>query len=422
MTLHDSAGAYSVSASFEGDPAYTAVSTSHAFTVESVALPSVSKLEPKEGPEAGATPVTITGANFGGAKEVKFGSTPAKAFKVESAGVIAAESPAGKGTVGVTVTTAAGTSVAVPAAEFSYLVLPSVSKLEPKEGPEAGATPVTITGANFGGAKEVKFGSTPAKAFKVESAGVIAAESPAGKGTVGVTVTTAAGTSVAVPAAEFSYLVLPSVSKLEPKEGPEAGATPVTITGANFGGAKEVKFGSTPAKAFKVESAGVIAAESPAGKGTVGVTVTTAAGTSVAVPAAEFSYLVLPSVSKLEPKEGPEAGATPVTITGANFGGAKEVKFGSTPAKAFKVESAGVIAAESPAGKGTVGVTVTTAAGTSVAVPAAEFSYLVLPSVSKLEPKEGPEAGATPVIRTLAARKKSVRLAPRKPSKSNRRV
>ena len=161
---------------------------------------------------------------------------------------------------------------------------------------------------------------------------MIAAESPAGKGTVGVTVTTAAGTSVAVPAAEFSYLVLPSVSKLEPKEGPEAGATPVTITGANFGGAKEVKFGSTPAKAFKVESAGVIAAESPAGKGTVGVTVTTAAGTSVAVPAAEFSYLVLPSVTTLAATEITGASATLIGSVNPNGSEVKEcgLEYGTT--------------------------------------------------------------------------------------------
>ncbi len=248
-------------------------------------------------------------------------------------------------------TTAAGTSAAGPADEFSYLVLPSVSKVEPREGPEAGGTVVTITGANLTGAKEVKFGSMAAKSFKVESAGVVVAEAPAGKGTVGVTVTTAAGTSAAGPADEFSYLVLPSVSKVEPREGPEAGGTVVTITGANLTGAKEVKFGSMAAKSFKVESAGVAVAEAPAGKGTVGVTVTTAAGTSAAGPADEFWYLVLPSVSKVEPREGPEAGGTVVTITGANLTGAKEVKFGSMAAKSFKVESAGVVVAEAPAGK-----------------------------------------------------------------------
>ncbi len=313
VTLHDSAGSYSVSARFEGDPAYAAVSTSHAFTVEPLAPPTVSKIEPKEGPEAGATQVTITGSNLNGAKEVKFGAAPAKSFKVESASVITAEAAAGKGTVDVTVSTTAGTSTTSPADEYSYLTPPTVSKIEPKEGPEAGATQVTITGSNLNGAKEVKFGAAPAKSFKVESASVITAEAAAGKGTVGVTVSTTAGTSTTSPADEYSYLTPPTVSKIEPKEGPEAGATQVTITGSNLNGAKEVKFGAAPAKSFKVESASVITAEAAAGKGTVGVTVSTTAGTSTTSPADEYSYLTPPTVSTL--------GATEITSAGATLNG-----------------------------------------------------------------------------------------------------
>ena len=395
VTLHDTAGSYGVSAKFEGDVAYTATSTSHTFTVESAAKPTVTGLAPKEGPEAGATKVTITGANLTGTKEVKFGSTPAKSFKVESASTISAESSAGSGTVAVTVTTTAGTSATGPADEFSYLPAPTVTGLAPKEGPEAGATKVTITGANLTGTKEVKFGSTPAKSFKVESASTISAESSAGSGTVAVTVTTTAGTSATGPADEFSYLPAPTVTGLAPKEGPEAGATKVTITGASLTGTKEVKFGSTPAKSFKVESASTISAESPAGSGTVAVTVTTTAGTSATGPADEFSYLPAPTVTGLAPKEGPEAGATKVTITGASLTGTKEVKFGSTPAKSFKVESASTISTESPAGSGTVAVTVTTTAGTSATGPADEFSYLPAPTVTTLGATEVTGASAT---------------------------
>ena len=400
VTLHDAASSYSVSAKFEGDVAYTAVSTSHTFTVESAAKPSVGGLAPVEGVEAGGTKVLISGANLLGAKEVRFGSVPAKSFKVESAGSISAESPAGKGTVAVSVTTAAGTSAASPADEFFYLPAPSVGGLAPVEGVEAGGTKVLISGANLLGAKEVRFGSVPAKSFKVESAGSISAESPAGKGTVAVSVTTAAGTSAASPADEFFYLPAPSVGGLAPVEGVEAGGTKVLISGANLLGAKEVRFGSTPAKSFKVESAGSISAESPAGKGTVAVSVTTAAGTSAASPADEFFYLPAPSVGGLAPVEGVEAGGTKVLISGANLLGAKEVKFGSTPAKSFKVESAGSISAESPAGKGTVAVSVTTAAGTSAASPADEFFYLPAPSVTTL--------GATEITSTSATLNGSV--------------
>ena len=256
------------------------------------------------------------------------------------------------------------------------------------------ATRGHITGSDLTATKEVKLGMTPARKLQVDGS-AITAETPAGKGTVPVTVTTTAGTSSTSPADEYTYLPLPSVSKIEPREGPETGATEVTITGSDLTATKEVKFGVTPAKSFKVESGSVITAETPAGKGTVPVTVTTTAGTSSTSPADEYTYLPLPSVSKIEPREGPETGATEVTITGSDLTATKEVKFGVTPAKSFKVESGSVITAETPAGKGTVPVTVTTTAGTSSTSPADEYTYVVPPSATTSEATEVTSSSAT---------------------------
>jgi hypothetical protein len=82
-----------------------------------------------------------------------------------------------------------------------------------------------------------------------------------------------------------------------------------------------------------------------------------------------------PTVTSISPKNGVAAGGTEVTITGTSFTGAKEVKFGTAEAKEFKVESATSITAESPAGTGTVNVTVTSIVGTSPAVKKDEFKY-----------------------------------------------
>jgi hypothetical protein len=81
-----------------------------------------------------------------------------------------------------------------------------------------------------------------------------------------------------------------------------------------------------------------------------------------------------------------------MTITGANFTGVKEVKFRSTTATSYTVVSATSIIAEAPAhsaGK----VTVTTAAGKSVISDTDDFTYLALPTVTKVEPHEGPATG-----------------------------
>jgi hypothetical protein len=171
----------------------------------------------------------------------------------------------------------------------------------------------------------------------------------------------------------------PSVTKVEPNHGPPAGGTSVTITGARFTGATAVKFGSNNATSFTVNSDGSITAISPAGTGTVDVTVTGpgATGTSGTSPADQFTYGESPTVTKVEPNHGSPSGGTTVTITGTGFTGATAVKFGSTSANSFTVNSATSITAVSPTvkGTGTVDVTVTTPAGTSPTSAADQFTF-----------------------------------------------
>ena len=62
-------------------------------------------------------------------------------------------------------------------------------------------------------------------------------------------------------------------------------------------------------------------------------------------------------------------------ISGTNFTGAIGVNFGGTPAT-FTVDSGTMITATSPAGSGTVDITVTTPAGTSASVPVDRFTYV----------------------------------------------
>jgi hypothetical protein len=87
-----------------------------------------------------------------------------------------------------------------------------------------------------------------------------------------------------------------------------------------------------------------------------------------------ISYLGPPAVSGISPASGPAAGGDSVTVTGSSFTGATGVSFGSTSAT-FTVDSDSQITATSPAGTGTVDVTVTTQAGTSAASAADQFTY-----------------------------------------------
>jgi len=87
----------------------------------------------------------------------------------------------------------------------------------------------------------------------------------------------------------------------------------------------------------------------------------------------------IPFVSSLSPNSGPPAGGTSVTIAGGNFTGALAVNFGATSATSFTVDTNSQITAISPAGVGTVDVTVNTPSGTSAINAADQFTYMVTP-------------------------------------------
>jgi hypothetical protein len=313
------------------------------------------------GDKTGSTPGTVSGANG--------------TFTVTS---IHTYNNAGSFTITITVTdtTTRQTSRGSGAATVT-MQGPAITGINSNSGPAAGGTKVTITGSNFTNATSVSFGTTAAASFTITSDTQITAVSPAGNGTVDVTVTTPGGTSTISTADQFTYIPLPSVKSVTPTSGPVAGGTTVTITGSNFTNATSVSFGSTTTSNFTVDSDTQITALSPQGSGTVDVTVTTPNGTSAKSQADQLSYIPPPTVTGINPASGPTTGGTKVTITGSNFTGATSVSFGTTATNNFTVDSDTQITVVSPAGSGTVDVTVTTPEGTSTASTADQFSYYV---------------------------------------------
>jgi IPT/TIG domain-containing protein/PASTA domain-containing protein len=91
-----------------------------------------------------------------------------------------------------------------------------------------------------------------------------------------------------------------------------------------------------------------------------------------------------PQVVLISPTSGPLAGGTSVKISGHEFTSVSAVKFGSTPAASFTVESEDLITAVSPpsATPGTVDITVTAAGGTNPTTAADQFTYLTPPSTA----------------------------------------
>ena len=384
--------------------AFTSTSTAYWVTHDLLLLaqpgPSVTSRSPTSGVATGGTSVALTGAGFTAATAVNFGSTAAASYTVNSNTSITAVSPVGTGVVDITVTTPLGTSAVVAADKFSYV--PVVSSLSPTAGPLTAGTSVIITGAGFTAASSVKFSTTSATAYTVNSDSQITATAPARTaGTVDVTVTTTGGTSATGGSGDnYTYTAAPSVTSISPTSGLTTGGTSVTITGTNFNATSAVNFGSTAATGVIVNSSTSVTAISPAGTGVVDVTVTTVGGTSATGSGDRFSYVPV-LVSGVAPSAGPLTTGNSVVITGAGFTGATAVKFGSTAATGYTVNSDTQITATAPAGSaGTVDVTVTTPTGTSATVSADRYTYRAVPNVTNVSPSSGPTAGGTSVVIT----------------------
>ena len=153
-----------------------------------------------------------------------------------------------------------------------------------------------------------------------------------------------------------------------PARRPEAPR--VTITGTDLSGATAVDFGSTPGT-ITADSDTSITATAPPGTGAVDVTVTTPDGTSgnivrrpVHLHGGAFRRLQSPPSAR---RPGRRAVGTHVTVTGTNLSGATAVDFGSTPGT-ITADSSTSVTATSPAGTGTVDVTVATPSGVSAPV------------------------------------------------------
>src|SRR5262249_41317928 len=160
-----------------------------------------------------------------------------------------------------------------------------------------------------------------------------------------------------------------------PTGGAAAGGDVVTISGVNFTGVTTVSFGADAAL-FTFNSDTQISATSPAGTGTVDVTVVTPAGTSPTGAVDQFTYTPpAPQVTSVSPTTGSSAGGDQVVIAGSDFTGVTAVSFGASAAL-FNFDSDVQITATSPAGTGSVDVTVTTPGGVLATGPADQFTYV----------------------------------------------
>ncbi len=358
--------------------------------------PVVSGVAPNHGATSGGTKVTISGEDLKGVTTVHFGANEVVLAKAVSSqtSVKVVSPPGGAGSVDITVSSPeGGTSAVTPADEFTYTAnLPVVDKLSPHHGPAVGGKAISISGENLAGATAVRFGSQSVPFTVKSTKGIKATVPPAtALGSVDVTVTTPEGTSAIVPADEYTYEAeFPAVEQLSPGSGPATGGTTISVKGEGFIGASKVDFEGIPAASFEFVDDGEILVVSPAHSvRKVSITVTTPEGTSPATcpgrtckPVPKFEF-VDPTVTSVEPKSGPVAGGTPITITGTGFAtkaGETLIQVGSTYATSVYCSSfttcTGITGAGKKAGANAVIVRIrTNVNAASEPNPEAMFTY-----------------------------------------------
>lgn len=185
-----------------GSGAYTAAGTSGAVTPSGSGLQTFTANIPvKAGDLIGIDPTSAT-------DEIGFVS------EVPGAGVGFIFPPPFEGATVPASGTKSGQEIALRA---EVQPAPLITATSPSSASIAGGAKVKITGTDFNGASEVKFGEVPAASFTVVSETEITAVVPRAKkpGQVDISVTTLAGTTAVPSAGRFSYTacVVPNLRK-----------------------------------------------------------------------------------------------------------------------------------------------------------------------------------------------------------------
>lgn len=191
---------------------------------------------------------------------------------------------------------------------------PIIVKLIPASGPDTGGTPVDIVGGDLTGATAVDFGGTAGTGLTVDPSGNLATvTSPAHTpGPAPVTITTPAGTS---NAATFLFTPpgAPTLTGIDPTEGPETGGTTALLTGTNLAGTIGVDFGGSPATIITTTATALLVTTPAHTAGTVDVTATDGATTTDPL-AFEFAEATGPVI------DGPDVIANLVALLTSELG------------------------------------------------------------------------------------------------------
>jgi len=341
--------------------------------------PAIQTLDKTTG--AAGTDVLITGLNFAGAFELKFGTTPAQIISNDGT-KIKTKVPVGGSSGKISVTTPAGT--AQSDADFVVQGAPLITKFTPASG--VVGTQITLTGMNLTNVTSAKVALKDLKIVSKTDVQMVV-EVLAGTVTGKISVTAPGGTFETTDL--FTVLGAPQITAVSPASG--IVGTVVTITGVNLPASPNVRF-TNNIQATTIVSATPtqIVCQVPSGASTGKINV------NGALSPADFVLNVKPVISSFTPTKG--GVDTQVTINGSYLTGAT-VKFASNvTATIVGTPTDSKIVVKVPSGAVTGVISVTTTPGTTNT--ASNFEVLAPPSITAFNPAGGASGAVVTITGT----------------------
>jgi hypothetical protein len=376
------------------------------FSYLSAALPApvLTSLAPLSGPIAGGMTVTLTGVGFSPPVTVTFGGATGTVTGGSATSISVQSPPHPAGSVDVVVTNPDGQSTTLPAA-YAYSATsvpppPVVTSLSPTSGATGGGTVVVVAGSGFDPAASVTVGGASAAVVSRSGSSLTVNTPPMGAGPADLVLSNPDGQRATLPGA-FLYVAPPALVTLSTVRGPTAGGTSVTLTGSGFATGASVSFGGSAASVSALSTTSLAVMTPAHGAGLVDVRVSNADG-QAAVLVGAFTYEqpagAAPVVASVAPGQGPVAGGTTVTISGANFVTGISVLFGGVPGTVVGTVSASSFVATTPVSRpaGAVDVTVVIPGSALTGALLHGFTFLAPPpTVQAMSVRGGPYAGGT---------------------------
>ncbi len=381
--------------------------------------PTLSGADILEGPLAGGSLVTLTGANFVTGASVKVGAIAAPDTTVVDSTHVRFHTPGVAQAVSATIElTNADAQVVTYPQPFIYKDAPIIDSVTPATGLSGGGSVLTIVGSGLRstdtvkliGAAEIGSGSNCGPVnLVVTNTTISCVTSSHAAGVVNVVVTDSYG-QVRVKLSAFQYVnPAPTLSGADVLEGPLAGGTLVTLTGTGFLGSSVKVGGVSSSDPVVVDSTHVRFHTPPAtAAASSSIELTNSDGQNVTYPQ-NFVYKDAPVVDSVAPATGTVLGGTVLTIVGTGLRssdtvkliGAAELGSGSSCGPVNLVATNTTISCvTSVHGAGQVNVVVTDSYGQS-RVKQNAFTYTnPPPTLSGADVLEGPMAGGTLVTLT----------------------